>query len=234
MDRIKSLIEKLNIQAEQNAPLSQLLTTVQMLQNEIAGTIREVEVLGASRISVIVPNAKPVFGDIAPNENKEAGEEGKEYFELVVDLTDEEDQEVNSANDIPSYEELMKLKNELDKPGVPQATLGFRHTDDMPTLSRQNKPVAKAAKQSALPRASKNAVKDLKKAINAQDRIAYVRALFRGDEVMFERSINTINNFHTLHEAEYWIQRELKTKNGWLAGNPVVQQFEQLIRKRFA
>lgn len=222
------------MQAEQNVPLSQLLTTVQMLQNEITGSMREIQVLGASGISVIVPNAQPIAGNRIPNEKKEADKGEKEYFELVVDITDEEDQEINTTSDIPSYEELMKLKHELDKPGPPQATLDFEHTDDMPTLSRQNKPIAKAAKQSASPRAGRNVVKDLKKAINAQDRIAYVRELFRGDEVMFERSISTINNFHTLSEAEYWIQRELKTKNGWLMNNPVVQQFEQLIRRRFA
>jgi len=234
MDKIKSLIEKLSMQAEQNAPLSQLLTTVQMLQNEITGSMREIQVLGASGISVIVPNAQPVSGNIMSNEQKVADESEKEYFELVVDVTEEEDQDVTAATDIPSYEELMKLKNELDKEDKQQAVLNFEDADDLPTLSRQNKPVPKAAKQSASPRAGRNAVRDLKKAINAQDRIAYVRELFRGDEVMFERSISTINNFNTLHEAEYWIQRELKTKNGWLMGNPVVQQFEQLIRRRFA
>ncbi len=60
MDRIKSLIEKLNMQYAQQVPLSQLLSTVQLLQNEIAGTMREVDVLGASSISVIVPNVKPL------------------------------------------------------------------------------------------------------------------------------------------------------------------------------
>ncbi|GAB3427580.1 hypothetical protein [Niabella aquatica] len=231
MDRIKSLIEKLNMQSEQNAALGQLLTTVQMLQNEIAGTIKEVEVLGTSRISVIVPNAQPIPGKSTSNENIAPDEEEKEYFELVVDVMDEEDQEISTTSDIPSYEELMKLKNEQDQQ---QATLNFEQADDLPTLSRQNKPVVKAVKQSASPRAGKNAVKDLKKAINAQDKIAYVKELFRGDEVMFERSISTINNFSTLNEAEYWIQRELKTKNGWLIGHPVVQQFEQLIKRRFA
>ena len=71
MERIRSLIEKLNMQFAQKVPLSQLLSTVQMLQNEIAGTMREVDVLGASGISVIVPNAKPIPGSMATVNEKE-------------------------------------------------------------------------------------------------------------------------------------------------------------------
>ena len=38
-------------------------------------------------------------------------------------------------------------------------------------------------------------VKDLKKAIGVNDRFLFINELFRGDEVMYERSIKTINSF---------------------------------------
>jgi hypothetical protein len=50
---------------------------------------------------------------------------------------------------------------------------------------------------------------------------------------MYERSIKTINGFSILPEAEYWIQRELKVKLGWSDGNETVQQFTQLVKRRF-
>jgi hypothetical protein len=78
------------------------------------------------------------------------------------------------------------------------------------------------------------AVKDLKKAIGINDRFLYINELFRGDEVMYERSIKTINNFSIWPEAEYWIKRELKTKLGWEDSHPVVKHFDQLVRRRFA
>ncbi len=242
MERIGSLIEKLNMQFSQKVPLSQLLSTVQMLQNEISGTMREVDVLGTSGISVIVPNAKPIAGGghlISDKEPVKAENEEKEYYELIVEGADEEDNLPDSAREIPSYDELIKLQQQL-KASEGQATLSFSDdsaelADDMPTLSRQNRPVgAKAAKQASVPKAGRNAIKDLNKGITAQDRIAFVRELFRGDEIMFERSIKTINNFSSLTEAEYWIERELKTKNGWLPGHPVATQFEQLLKRRFS
>jgi hypothetical protein len=51
--------------------------------------------------------------------------------------------------------------------------------------------------------------------------------------VMYERSVKTINGFSIFPEAEYWIKRELKLKLGWDEGNPVVKQFDQLIKRRF-
>lgn len=241
MDRIKSLIEKLNMQYAQHVPLSQLLSTVQLLQNEIAGTMREVNVLGASNISVIVPNVKPLprISPVNDKDERKPESEEKEYYELIVEGNEEEENTTEPVTEIPSYEELMKLQQQL-KASERQATLSFSDDsgdipDDMPTLSRQTRPGgSKAAKQVSAPKAGRNSIKDLHKAITAQDRIAFVRELFRGDETMFERSIKTINNFSSLTEAEYWIERELKTKNGWMTSHPVTSQFEQLVKRRFS
>jgi hypothetical protein len=77
-------------------------------------------------------------------------------------------------------------------------------------------------------------IRDLRKAIGVNDRYLFINELFRGDEVAYERSIKTINSFSIFAEAEYWIQRELKVKNGWDAGNEMVAQFYQLVKRRFA
>jgi hypothetical protein len=77
-------------------------------------------------------------------------------------------------------------------------------------------------------------IKDLRKAIGINDRFTFVSELFRGDEAMYERSIKTINGFHILSEAEYWISRELKLKLGWDDNKEAVQHFYHLVRRRFS
>jgi hypothetical protein len=77
-------------------------------------------------------------------------------------------------------------------------------------------------------------IKDLRKGIGINDRFAFVRELFRGDEAAYERSIKTINNFGIYSEAEYWISRELKLKLGWNDQNETAQHFYQLVRRRFS
>ena len=74
----------------------------------------------------------------------------------------------------------------------------------------------------------------MKKAIGINVRFVFIEELFRGDEAMYERSIKTINGFSIFPEAEYWIQRELKTKVGWDEESPTVKHFDQLVRRRFS
>jgi len=77
-------------------------------------------------------------------------------------------------------------------------------------------------------------VKDLRQAIGINDKFLFIQELFRGDVDMYERSIKTINECHTLQEAEYWIERELKIRQGWLDDTRPVQHFYSLVKKRFS
>lgn len=81
---------------------------------------------------------------------------------------------------------------------------------------------------------SNEPIRELKRAINAQDRFMFINELFRGDEVMYERSMKTIQGFSIFPEARFWIERELKTKLGWHENHPTVQYFDHLIKRRFS
>ncbi|MCK7559754.1 hypothetical protein MKQ70_34370 [Chitinophaga sedimenti] len=76
-------------------------------------------------------------------------------------------------------------------------------------------------------------IQDLKNAIGINDRFRFIEELFRGEKNMYERSIKTINECTSLQEANNWIERELKVKEGWLEDNPLVQQFCAIVKKRF-
>lgn len=77
-------------------------------------------------------------------------------------------------------------------------------------------------------------IKDLKKAVNINDRYLFINDLFRGDEAMYERSLKTIQGFSIMPEATFWIQRELKLKLGWTEGSQAVKLFDQLVSRRFS
>jgi hypothetical protein len=77
-------------------------------------------------------------------------------------------------------------------------------------------------------------VRDLRKAIGVNDRYVFINQLFRGDEVMYERSVKTINGFRILPEAEYWMERELKVKLGWDENREITRHFYQLVKRRFS
>ena len=102
--------------------------------------------------------------------------------------------------------------------------------EGLPSLNDQLKPNNMALSDAF----HKEAITDLNKAIVLNDRYVFINELFRGDEVMYERSLKTINSFTTLLEAQSWIQRELKVKLGWNESASIVAQFDQLVKRRFS
>lgn len=83
-------------------------------------------------------------------------------------------------------------------------------------------------------RFSEQPVKDLRQAIGINDKFQFIQELFRGDVDSYERSLKTINEMHSLQDAEYWIERELKIRQGWEDDNRAVRQFYALVKKRFS
>ena len=225
MERIEVLISKLNEQFKQNATPEQMLFTLQLLQNELTTHQQEKRTLGTSKVSVVMPTVMNVdpsqYEKYAPKPvEKQPVQEIKEKV-----LVDEESVSIVQEN------------GQLD--------MVFDPLVEIPTLSHQGK-----NKQGGLPESlndklkqgkaewvevlKETPIKDLRKAIGINDRFLFINDLFRGDEVVYERSIKTINSFNIYPEAEYWISRELKTKLGWDTELPVVSQFDQLVKRRFS
>lgn len=128
-----------------------------------------------------------------------------------------------------------------------QLDMVFDPMSEIPTLSHQVKNIntsadqeeslndkLKQGKTELIEVLKETPVKDLRKAVGINDRFLFINELFRGDEAMYERSIKTINSFNIYAEAEYWISRELKVKLGWNNDLPSVQQFDQLVKRRFS
>src|SRR5688500_10186404 len=225
MQRIEVLISKLTEQFKQKATPEQMLFTLQLLQNELTTHQQEKRTLGTSKVSVVLPTVMNVdpsqYEKYAPKPvEKQPAPEIKEKV-----LVDEESVSIVQEN------------GQLD--------MVFDPLVEIPTLSHQGK-----NKQVGLPESlndklkqgkaewvevlKETPIKDLRKAIGINDRFLFINDLFRGDEVMYERSIKTINSFNIYPEAEYWISRELKIKLGWDNELPVVAQFDQLVKRRFS
>ncbi len=147
--------------------------------------------------------------------------------------------------------ELRKPKEEKQK--IPSNHLSYLPFDAMaetPTLLQQTLPKElhesigskkeslndklKEEKRELAHKLKDAPIKDLRRGIGINDKFSFVSELFRGDEDMYERSVKTINSFHILPEAEYWMNRELKVKLGWNDSKELVQHFYQLVRRRFS
>jgi hypothetical protein len=237
MERIETLIKQLNEQYRQNASAAQLLGTIQLLQFELTkmNTAGQ-QSLGTAKVAVVLPISQPLA--------MAAGYE--KYAPVPVEKKHEPESETQRVKET---KEILLVDNDsltvVQKNG--QLDMVFDPMNEIPTLSHQAKEVndavsqpeslndkLKQGKTEVVEILKETPVKDLRKAIGINDRFVFINELFRGDENMYERCIKTINSFNIYAEAEYWISRELKVKLGWDNQSTAVQQFDQLVKRRFS
>jgi hypothetical protein len=253
MERVQVLIDKLVTQKAAGASPSELLLTVQFLQQELL-KLREAAVpAGSSSIAVVMPSNLAILPGVDMDEylNREylTLEMEEEVEEAEAPIAKQPEKPAGYMLKKPAVDEPKiereKPKKETSTPGV----FSFDVADETPTLLHQpqkeiHEVIGKKdpslndklkEEKTELAHTLKDApVKDLRKAIGVNDKFVFINELFRGDEAMYDRSIKTINNFQILTEAEYWITRELKLKLGWDNQSATVKHFDQVVKRRFS
>jgi len=254
MERIQALIDKLYEQKQLNSNPAQLLFTVQLLQNELLKFQQKNGTLGTAKVAVTLPvNMNFTEEVIRTSPNEIPKEEIAQVKEVASSQPAPESLPASHSRFIPQTPATEETKTEEPvSPFASQQVLNpaFSPQAEAPTLM-QHQPkkeiheVIGEKKESLNDRLKQektevvhvlkdSPIKDLRKGIGINDRFHFVNELFRGDDAMYERSIKTINGFHILSEAEYWINRELKFKLGWNDSKDTVQHFYQLVRRRFS
>ena len=235
MERVETLIKKLQEQLTANVPPAQMLLTVHMLHTELAQAQQAApDVITA--VAVHVPQI------VMPAQQQPE--------EKIIEVL-----QVDEAAIEAELEEIRRNAETMQKISVQHKPAIIFDDDEhpIPTLAQHlpatpkkeindivatgNASINDRLKQTQIDLGDtihETPVKDLRKAIGVNDRFLFINELFRGDESMYERSIKTINSFSILPEAEYWIQRELKTKIGWSENSETVKQFIQLVKRRFS
>lgn len=241
MERVETLLQKLQQQINEKFPADKLLLTIEMMHHELIHLKGTQPTEGSKSVAISMPLQTPehrLFAEVPASEN----EKTVEVLQVDEAAVEAELEEIKrnatviqniSANSKPAklYEAVDDIPTLIHQPySAPKKEINE-------SVGTENLSLNDSLKERTRELSSKlgdGPVKDLKKAIGVNDRFLFISELFRGDEAMYERSIKTINSFSIWPEAEYWIKRELKIKIGWKDSNPIVQQFDQLIRRRFS
>lgn len=240
MERVSTLLNKLQKQLDEKVPADSMLNTAQMLVAELLGKAENRKEKKQDKVSVLMPFSHV---KIAESTNDETGEKTVEVLKV-----DEKEIEL----ELEQIKKNAAVVNAMASHTRPDFV--YDPIEDMPTLAHQTPIDKKQTARNEIPfeypeslndrlkevkielseRLTETPIKDLRKAIGVNDRYLFLNELFRGDEAMYERSIKTIQNFSIFAEAEYWIKRELKVKLGWLDSDPAVKQFDSLVKRRFS
>ena len=215
MERIQSLINRLQEQVDQHAVAEQMLATIQLIQAELGHSNSQPgKIFGTSKVAVIMPATTQFYIK---------QEEEKEFPTQVIQKQkpkprNQLDLHFDPLTDIPTLSQQQNYK-EVNESVSQQESLNDRLKENKTELMHVLKD---------------SPIRDLRKAIGINDRFVFINELFRGDEAMYERCIKTINSFNIYAEAEYWMNRELMVKLGWDNERESVKHFYQLVKRRFS
>ncbi|HJS55768.1 MAG TPA: hypothetical protein VJ765_14535 [Chitinophagaceae bacterium] len=218
MERIQTLINRLQEQVSQNADVAQMQMTLQLLQAELNQLQKHsVRTLGTSKVAVVLPRPVAVT-PVSVSESEPDEEPTRPVTKTKPGTKNQLDLHFDPMNEIPTFSQH-KIGKEINEAMEQQESLNDRLKEDRTEIMHALKDTP---------------IRDLRKAIGINDRFVFINELFRGDEVMYERSIKTINSFNIYPEAEYWMNRELKIKLGWDDTRETVRHFYQLVKRRFS
>lgn len=244
MERFRQLVTELNRQLETGVDVDALRQTIALLTLELEKESGQSgRSLGTAKVAVVLPSAtiqvtgaeitnasNPSVIQPEPTPTQPVAKTKVKTTPLV--LFDEE----FTVESAPGSESMIAQSTYDVMEEVPTLYMhkGVELNDRLQTESASLNEQLKASSVERQDLLREGPIKDLRKAIGINERFQFLRELFRDDEAMYERSIKTINQFQILPEAEFWISRELKTKLGWPLDHPLVQQFDQLVRRRFS
>jgi hypothetical protein len=254
MERLQQLINQLQEQFDRKSDTSHMLQTVRLLEAELALLSTQAATnKGSAKVAVMMPSSMKIYsGQAAMQEVKVAGGVAESIPKVVEPLP-------KVVEPLPKAAPAPEVRLAPD-PAIPPRPVVAKDGErgpwpydplaEIPTLAQHQKPRElndvignngsslndklrsdRLELKSAL---NDTPVRDLKKAIGVNDRFVFISQLFRGDEVMYERSLKTINGFRILPEAEYWMERELKVKLGWDETRDTTKHFYQLVKRRFS
>lgn len=80
---------------------------------------------------------------------------------------------------------------------------------------------------------SSQTVTDLKKAVNLNEKLLYIKDLFNGYNLAYSEAIDIINKLPDFKSADTFLQNNYAVKNNWQAKQTTVDKFYDLLRQRF-
>lgn len=183
-----------------------------------------------------------------PEEQMTVAHASEEEVTMETGETDEPVQVDDKADALPeepiqvAHAEEDKITVETDKTNKPKSLVSDEDEDeeDAGTATKD------AAKKVSLNERFKKeepdlgyrvrphaGTKNLRDMIDLSEKYVYARELFGGDTDYFERTLRYLNQCNTYHEAQNYVDNELRGKFNWAQKQPIEQRFTKLLKAKF-
>ncbi|WP_131535814.1 hypothetical protein [Pedobacter nototheniae] len=76
-------------------------------------------------------------------------------------------------------------------------------------------------------------IQDLKQGINLNEKLLFIKDLFSGYNMAYSEAIDLVNRMNSFEAADSFLQKNYAIKNNWAAKQATVDQFYELLNRRF-
>lgn len=77
-------------------------------------------------------------------------------------------------------------------------------------------------------------IADLKQAINLNEKLLFIKDLFNGYNLAYSEAVDIANKMNSFESADAFLQNNYAGKNNWAAKQATVDQFYELLNRRFS
>jgi hypothetical protein len=174
----------------------------------------------------VIPAALEEIAQVEPVIETPVAEEAKAPEELLITVQVEEKTEI--VEEVKVDEEIIELSTQ-EKVAIEVNT----KISEAGNVSLNDKLSKQVADVSLLSKLRKKPVEDLVKSIGINERYLFTKELFKGNSEAFMQHVRAINTVNTYEEAQHYIEKEVIPNFNWDVNNPAVNEFLDLVQRRF-
>ncbi len=165
-------------------------------------------------------------------ENPEPAPKGEmvDFTKLIDQKTEEED----IAEEAARISGNRITANPMRPPSA-ERTLNEKLQDSAKTPESLNEKLAQGgeSRKTLADKMKLGPINDLKSAMALNQKIAFTNGLFGGDDKEFKKTLSFLNSCTNFSEAKFYIQSEIAKRHGWDDNNPMVEEFTELVYRKF-
>jgi hypothetical protein len=151
-----------------------------------------------------------------------------------IDFLDDDEDAIAYIDDEPEAEEVAEVVIPDEPAAIIPAPVEVKAEPEKKPVSTINQIIAAQLANTRLTDAyGLTAIKDLKSAINLNDKMLYVKELFNGYSMAYSEAIEILNRFNKFEEADVFLKNNYVKKNNWETKVATADKFYELLRRRY-
>lgn len=174
-------------------------------------------------------NEKTIRHELILDES-EVWEDEDEILEAEVEaepIEEDEEPEIVPVIELPV--------DEVKKPAANAGTAAPKEADKAEVLTINQKISAQIGEKNAIgEHLSAQPISDLKTAITLNDKLLFIKELFKGYSLAYSEALEILNRFENFDEADRFLQKNYVVKNDWESKADTANKFYALLKRRYA